>query len=136
MCTVRAVNALNGESLVFELSSAATVFDLKRQMRVEHRLRKSMVTVFFGSTLLGNGFKLYDACDVPPWCYIADVMGAETPREVTVSFVVGKPACEACGREAPHFCQTCRAPYCSRACQLRDWPSHRRNPIHLGAGSI
>ena len=129
MLFVHVLSALSGQTFLVELSSRATVFDLKRHLRAHHGVRKSMAVVLFGSTPLGNADKLYDLSAVAPWFFIADVVDAETPRELTVSFVIKPPACEACGRRDQHSCGRCRATYCSEACQHRDWQSHRRNCI-------
>ena len=131
MLFVHVLSALSGQTFLVELSSRATVFDLKRHLRAHHGVRKSMAVVLFGSTPLGNADKLYDLSDMAPWFCIADVVDAETPRELTVSYVIKRPACEACGRRAPHRCGKCRVPYCSQACQRRDWQSHRRHCIKL-----
>ena len=66
-----------------------------------------------------------------PWFFIADVVDAETPRELTVSFVIKWPACGNCGQRAAKFCARCRAPYCSQTYQRGDWQSHRRECIKL-----
>ena len=131
MLFVQVLSALSGHAFLVEMSSRATVFDLKRHLRTQHGVRKSMATVLFGSTPLGDADKLYDLGAVAPWFFIADVVDAETPRELTVSFVIKWPACGNCGQRAAKFCARCRAPYCSQACQRGDWQSHRRKCVEL-----
>ena len=119
-------DGFSGQSLWVELSSRATVLDLKREIRARHGIRVSMIVVFLRSTVLENADMLYDMSDTPPWFYIADVLGAKAPRELTLSYVIMQAVCGTCGRPSLHFCRRCRASYCSQACQQRDWKRHRR----------
>ena len=45
-------DGFSGQSLWVELSSSATVLDLKREMRARHGIRVSMIVVFLRSTVL------------------------------------------------------------------------------------
>ncbi|XP_067942651.1 tudor domain-containing protein 1-like isoform X2 [Watersipora subatra] len=45
-----------------------------------------------------------------------------SPEETPMS----SKQCEQCGRDGSSFrCGRCQAPYCSQACQARNWPSHK-----------
>ena len=40
-----------------------------------------------------------------------------------------------CGKAAGSACGRCRTEYCSRECQLRDWPAHKSRCQHLCDGA-
>ncbi|PNF19693.1 Zinc finger MYND domain-containing protein 10 [Cryptotermes secundus] len=41
------------------------------------------------------------------------------------ALVLGPPVCVACGKPAPKKCSQCKAPYCGRECQVKDWSKHK-----------
>jgi len=43
---------------------------------------------------------------------------------------VNEKAC-VCGKESEHACGVCGKRYCSRACQVEDWPAHKSSARHL-----
>jgi MYND finger len=46
----------------------------------------------------------------------------------TASVGGGNPKCKACGKAGTKKCAKCReVSYCSRECQTRDWPSHKKS---------
>ena len=124
-------SALTGEGFTAELDSRATAFDLKMRVRAEHGVPASMVDILFRNTLLGNADQNYALSAVASWFFIADVVDVDTPRFLAVSYVVKRAACGACGQTAAHSCGRCRASYCSRACQLREWQRRKRIGVAL-----
>ena len=61
---------------------------------------------------------------------LADVLEPRVLRpvdlELTLAAVVSAPACEVCAAPSFRKCARCRhARYCSRECQLQDWPEHK-----------
>lgn len=53
--------------------------------------------------------------------------GAE--RRGFVMAVLPPTACSVCGKTPAKFCAICKGPaYCDKACQVADWPNHKKDP--------
>ena len=122
----------SGQILEMQVTSRETIRGLKRKIARRVDVSHFSPSIVYGSVRLDDYAVVTDYAKMDPfpeWCIISDCVAAESVllAEVVFTVVLSLLVCGGCGAIAKRMkrCGNCREHYCSRACQVSRWHSHK-----------
>ena len=120
-----------GTTHQFELTGDAIILDLKRRIAIQYRTKASRVYLCLPDewqlTQLRNQEHILALTE---YAALADILSPDLVQlihaKLDLNATIVHATCAECNSTETQVCPRCRITrYCSRKCQLNDWPQHK-----------